>query len=109
MLPTCILYCNAWPGCLNFWQVIMLLCIANIIFIFGRVYLRDCRSFTLRKLYGEAKIGQETKKRMANVQMIQTSGVLHAHQTHLAFSGMFCLFVCFFFSGGPHSTLSEVS
>lgn len=107
MLPTCILYCNAGPGCLNCWQVIMLLRIANIIFVLGRVYFRDSRSFTLRKLYGEAKIGQETKKGMANVQTIQTLGVLYVHQSHLAFSGTF-FFVCFVFLDGPHSTLCKV-
>ena len=74
----------------------MLLRIANIIFVLGRVYFRDSRSFTLRKLYGEAKIGQETKKGMANVQTIQTLGVLYVHQSHLAFSGTFFFgLVCF--------------
>lgn len=110
MLPTCILYCNAGPGCLNCWQVIMLLRIANIILVLGRVYFRDSRSFTLRKLYGEAKIGQETKKGMANVQTIQTLGVFYVHQSHLAFSGtFFFVLFCFVFLDGPHSTLCKVS
>ena len=93
MLPTCILYCNAGPGCLNCWQVIMLLRIANIILVLGRVYFRDSRSFTLRKLYGEAKIGQETKKGMANVQTIQSctsiNPILHSVVRFFFWFGLF--------------------
>ena len=77
MLLTCILYCDAGPGCLitTVRKFSMLLLIANIIFIFVRFFFGDFRSFTSGKLSGEAKKGRETEKRTALFK-ISSSGLL---------------------------------